>query len=550
MQRGKRVRMRNACCILFALALWLPVHAGSQTATPMSATSEAMGNGLQPRPMPQNIDDITGTVSLLKVEKFRLPGSTMQFTLQEAIDVAMEQNPQVRIAEHSLQQDWANLDVAESDYRDKYAITARFDETLRERGGGQFRFDPNLGLVRDTFTNRDNNELISVGPTYRRTFTNGSNLTVSPQFQYERDTQGGFNQTTANPLGVNAEDRYSFDVQYDFPINSRPRKQIQSRIENAKLSTIQADYSLFMRKKQISENVINSYWNIKRLQETVNITNERLLQARKIEFTLQVQFENESAALVNVQQAQIDVMNNEASLIEQEGSLRSSIENFNLVLGIPVETNVVLTETLDVTPLPMSSEEYVQLVTSTNLQLKSLQLSIQQTLNSLGVTSLGQQPDLPLSTFFNRSSRGTQNIGAGVFFSFPFGDGGATKARVRALSENLEQLRINLWDLERQLVQESYQDLRDLQLQDQRLEILERNVKQSETTLENALIMFREFGRITFRDMQDFQIDLTRSRLDLVQAKVSYNFSKSNLLQKVHDYSPSENVDSLLPAIH
>ena len=109
-----------------------------------------------------------------------------------------------------------------------------------------------------------------------------------------------------------------------------------------------------------------------------------------------------------------------------------------------------------------------------------------------------------------------------------------------------EQLKIDLWDQERRLVQETYGDLRDLQIQMQRIPILERNVEQAYVNLENDLFIFTETGRITFRDMQDSQIDLAQSRINLARAIASYNFAKASLLQKVHNYEPS---DAFEPAL-
>lgn len=494
----------------------------------------------EPVPLPATVDDITGTPSLLKEETFRKPGPTMELGLEDAIEVAMDLNPNIRSSERGLEASVADLDLVESAYRGNANLDLTGEETFRRnRGGGQFRFDPQLGLISENEITSDNSELITIGPTYNQRFKNGSTLTFSPEFQYIRSTERGFDRGSGNPDGNRDDTRSNFNVQYTFPFNSRPREQIRRDIENAQLSTIQSDYDLYQTRKIIAEQVINNYWNILRFQENLDITNERLLQARKIEFTLRVQFENESAALVEVNQAQVDVLNQEATLIEQEGALRSSIENFNLLLGVPVETSLVLRDELEVSALPMPADDYIEMITSTNLDLKSLRLNIQQQENNLRVARLGQQPDINASAFFNRDDEGAENGGLALFFSWPFLDGGSTKARVRALTERLEANRIQLWELERQLVQEAYQDLRNLQLQEQRIEILNRNVRQAEVTLENALIMFREFGRITFREMQDFQIDVARNRSDLVGAKVSYNIAKSNLLEKVHDYEPS-----------
>ncbi|MBD3265691.1 hypothetical protein GF373_03400, partial [bacterium] len=109
----------------------------------------------------------------------------------------------------------------------------------------------------------------------------------------------------------------------------------------------------------------------------MDIQNERLLQAKRIEFIFQTQYEFENASEMEVGQAQIDVQNNEAQLIDLEGNLRSAVETLNYILGIPLETNLDLTDTLQVSPLPLNANHYVDEVTSTNLQLKNMRIAIQ-----------------------------------------------------------------------------------------------------------------------------------------------------------------------------
>lgn len=494
-----------------------------------------------------SIEEISGTIRLLREGGFRPEGPSLQLTLEDALEIALRLNPQVRISESNVEGSAAQLDLTLSDYRNQYDLDARVEERLRRlTGGSGFRIDPNQGLVRETVSSWENNELFSIGPTYSRQFLNGSFLEVSPSLEWEHRSDGNFDSPIDGSPGSNQEDRYRLNVRYSLPINSRPREEIRTRIENSQLSAIRSDFSLELQRERITELVIGQYWNIKLLQEELEIQNERLLQARRIEFIIQTQFEFENASEVQVGQANIDVLNNEAQMITLEGNLRNSKERFNLILGVPVETEPILLDELDVSPLPLSASAYIEIVTSTNLQLKDLNIAIRQTENQLRVARLGQQPNLLWSNFFDRNDEGVQNLTTALIFSWPFGDGGATRARVRILEENLKQQEINLWDLERSLIQEVYADLRDLHLQLQRIAILDRNVQQAYVNLENDLFIFTETGRISFREMQDSQIDLSLSRINLARAKVTYNAAKANLLQKVHRYSPSQPIEPLL----
>lgn len=513
----------------------------------LGANSQETGStssyNLDVKPAYESIEDITGFHSLLGKEDFRPSGPTKTLTLKETINLAMKKNPSIRISKLGLDQSLANLALTESTYKNTYRLDAQANENLRRLVGGKFRVDPEKGLVRESFEHYENSETFTLSPVYQRTFKDASRLTVSPQYRFQSDSDAAFDASSTNPAGKNYDNMYNVDITYDYYLNSKPRQEIRQRLENAKLSTIQADYDIFQTQKQTENAIIGQYWRIKQFEEEVDIQNERLLQAKRIEFIFQTQYEFENASEMEVGQAQIDVQNNEAQLIDLEGNLRSAVETLNYILGIPLETNLDLTDTLQVTPLPLNANHYVDEVTSTNLQLKNMRLAIQKTQNSLRVARLGQQPDVLLSGSYFRNDEGQENLGAALIFSWPFGDGGATKARVQSLRKQLEQQEINLWNTERSLIREAYDDLRNLQLLAKQIEIQKQNVDKAYINLENALFNFQEFGRISFRDMQDFQMDLSRSRSQLASAKVSYNLAKSNLLSKVHYYEPSVEVE-------
>lgn len=554
--RARRMnRAWKPFCLLLALGLLIMASAAVPSAVAQNGQDEVSSPAqppVQPDPdlemldpgmsEPETIEDITGTVRMLEESAYKPAGATMTLDLDEALEVAMMNNPQIRIARSGVLQSLQDLELTKSAYRGLFDVSSRFDETIRTFEGGQFRIDPERGLISEDAASTENNELFSVGPRYRQTFDNGASIELNPSFEFENASDGQFDRTPTDPQGNQSDVRGRINMSFNFPINSAPREQVRTDLENARISTLQTDYDRYLQEEQIRELVINNYWQIKSFERQLEIQNERLLQAMQIEFIRRTQYEFEQASQLQVGEAQIDVLNQQSQLISQEGALEDAIEQFNILLGLPLETRLNLTDALEVEPLPYAPAEYISLVTSTNLELEQLRLQIRQTENNLRVAALGQQPELSFISSYSRTDEGGENIGFGMVFNWNFGDGGATRARVRALQESLEQQQIQLWNLKRNLIQETYADLRELQLQDKRIVILEENVEQSERTYENALFNFREFGQISFRDMQDFQIDLANSRVSLVNAKVQYRVARSSLMQKVHDFEPYETV--------
>ena len=438
----KIITFKMSVCALFCVLLPFSSIGQEKVIRPLPPES---------KPTVQKIDDITGYVTLLGKEEFRGSAGTKVLTLQEAIETAMQQNAQMLSSKLSLDQSLANVRLTESDYKNKFSLDSQVKEELQRMVGGRIRFDTNKGVIQENYAHWENRELFSVGPVYQRRFSDASTLTIQPNMEFENYSDGAFDSSASKPSGSNSQDRYNVNVTYNYYLNSKPREQIRQQMENAKLSAVQSDYEIYQTEKQTENSVITQYWRIKQGEEEVDIQNERLLQAKRIEFIIKTQYEFENASQMDVGQAEVDVMDSEATLIELEGSLRSTMERFNLVLGIPLEIDIKLADQLETTELPLKSSEYITLVTNTNLSLKDAQLNIQKLENSLRVAKLGQQPDVYLSGSVYDDNKGMNDLSGALIFSWPFGDGGATKARVDSLQKQLEQQKILLWNQERSL---------------------------------------------------------------------------------------------------
>ncbi|MBD3265690.1 hypothetical protein GF373_03395 [bacterium] len=237
----------------------------------LGANSQETGStssyNLDVKPAYESIEDITGFHSLLGKEDFRPSGPTKTLTLKETINLAMKKNPSIRISKLGLDQSLANLALTESTYKNTYRLDAQANENLRRLVGGKFRVDPEKGLVRESFEHYENSETFTLSPVYQRTFKDASRLTVSPQYRFQSDSDAAFDASSTNPAGKNYDNMYNVDITYDYYLNSKPRQEIRQRLENAKLSTIQADYDIFQTQKQTENAIISQYWRIKQLEE-------------------------------------------------------------------------------------------------------------------------------------------------------------------------------------------------------------------------------------------------------------------------------------------
>ena len=470
------------------------------------------------------------------------PPPDISLSLKAAIDIALEQNPNLRQARNSLEAADANFDLSRSPYRTMIDVggSANSRYTKFHQIAGSTVLNPTRSAeegrsVFDFFgrhgTRSQDRQDVSFSQTITKTFRNATRLQFQTSEQLMQDSLAFFDDDTSKSHDL----QNSAQVSYTIPFNSRSRLSIRTNLENAELSYEQALNNLYLQREQVIYQVKVSYWNLQLSEAQLQIRRDDLAQRRWTYEYYQIQHEYGFVPELFVKQARVSMRGREASLLDLDATVRSRYENFNLLLGLPVDYRVGLTESLEVPKVDRSPEEYVKLALSTNLQVKNFGLGIDQMENSLAVTKLGRQPNVDLVNSYSRDDGGDSFANFRFQVSWPFGDGGATKARTRASKSRIEEQRIGLWDLERGLRQQVMQLVRDIETAQRQLEINEESVMLATEALDTANFQF-ENGQIDFRDLQAAQIDLANSRVSLEVTKFNLHLALANLESMIHEY--------------
>ncbi|MFH1741231.1 MAG: TolC family protein [bacterium] len=468
------------------------------------------------------------------------PPPDLSLSLDAAIDVALENNPSLLEARSRLEAADADLDLSRSPYRP--LVNFDTDASARFVGiheiGGNVVLDATRSaqegrLIYDRLgTNdfrREDHEEFNVTQRLTRTFHNGTQFQLETSESMLQDSLSYYDDDPYRSHDLQSAAR----VNYTIPFNSRERLRIRTNLNNADLSYEQSLNSLTQQQEDVIYRVNVAYWNLKYSEEDLAIQRDYLDQSRRTYESFQIRNEYGFVSDFDVKQSRVAMRRIEASLLAQETQVRDQYESLNLLLGLPIDHRIELTDPLKVSEQVRSDEEYIDLVLSTNLLLKNIRLGIDQSENNLTVTKLGQQPSVALVNSYQRDDGGDSYANFLFQVSWPFGDGGATKARVRASENRIEEQRIRLWDEERSLRQQVIQILRQIETAREQLTINEENAILSKEALDIANFRF-ENGQIEFRDLQDAQIDLANSRVSQANTIRSLNVSFAALESLIH----------------
>ncbi len=470
------------------------------------------------------------------------PTPDVSLSLSAAIDVALENNPDMRATREALEASEANFDLAHSPYRSLVDLgadaSARY-MAIHEIAGGVIlnptrsaqEGRPVYDYVGRHGSRHEDHEEVGFNQTISKTFRNATRLDLTTTERLEQDSVRYYDDDEDQDHDLQS----SVQVSYTIPLNSRERVRIRTTLDNAELGYEQALNSLYQQREQVIYSVNTNYWNLKYSEQNLAIQKDYLAQAQRTYESFNVKLEYGFASEFEVKQSRVAMRRIESNLVGLRSRLRNDYESFNILLGMPLDYRTELTDELVVPEIERSKEEYVELALDTNLQLKNMRLSIEESENSLALTRLGQQPNISLGTSYMRDDGGDAVANVSFNFSWPFGDGGATAARVRAAESRLQDRRIRLADEERQLRQQVLDLLRQIQTAEEQLIINEENVNLSQEALDIANFRF-ENGQIEFRDLQDAQIDLADSRVTYTGTVRTLNIAIAALEALIHQY--------------
>jgi len=267
--------------------------------------------------------------------------------------------------------------------------------------------------------------------------------------------------------------------------------------------------------------VASDYFNLLADQQSISDRRANLVTLQQLTARSQALYANGRANFIDVQRALQEQLNAENQLVSAQARYRSSLDNFKLLLGMPVD------EPLDVVPqeltvnIPDFSEAAVaELGLKYRLDLRTAQDRIDDAQRRVQVAKNGLLPDLDLS------ARGAVQNGEGEPARLLTDDTLAYSAGIdleipldRVAERN--QYRASLIQLER--VERTYTQLRDQVAADAReairlirsaqisLEIQRKGIELAKFRLDNAYELLR-LGRKDNREVVDAQNALLRAQ--------------------------------------
>jgi outer membrane protein len=292
-------------------------------------------------------------------------------------------------------------------------------------------------------------------------------------------------------------------------------------------------------KNRVSETVLNvqkAFYGVLLTKDLLEITKESFTNAQDNLSTVQKLFEQGLVSDFDKLQAEVQVENIRPVVSQMENQLVNALNGLKIVLGIDQQVNIDIIGEFKLEKMPdQVKEDLIQQAVQSNYAIKTLKLKSQV---DEAFVDLDRSEFWPtLAAFGNYSYAGTSDkwnfqnyssLTVGLSFSMNLFRGWQSKSRVEQSTitylqteEQLEQLK----DFTRSQVEAKLLELHRVEAL---LDAQERNVQLAERAYEIAVIKYKE-GTATQLEVQNADLALKQARINRLQSLYSYLVTKFEL---------------------
>ena len=455
-------------------------------------------------------------------------------TMEQALEYSAEHNPDLINSRLSMERYEQNL-IAQ-----KAALKSRFSLNLEPISYSQSRqFDSRFS---DWYTNRSLSSSGTFSISQPIIWTDATlSLNNSLSWQNNESSIGG----TTNSNRAFSNRLYVSLTQPIFTYNRTKMnmRQIEMNYENARIS-----YALQML--NVERNITSQFYSLFTAQQNLEISEKELENAEKNFNIIKDKVEADLVTKDEYYQAELNLAQSRSSLKNQRVSLENSKDNFKQALGIPLEEDIIVVCDVEADPVYVDFAKALESATTTRLELRQRQISReQQEMSMIQVKdndsfsgnislSLGVMGDDP--EFTHVYDNPTNNPRVSITFSVPIFDWGARKARIKAAEIERKMFELSAEEELKSIEMNVRSTCRSLDNLLGQISIAEQSQKNAQLTYDLNEERYRN-GELTGMQMNQFQTQLSNSKMSYTQAIINYKIQLLNLkILTLYDFEKDE----------
>jgi outer membrane protein TolC len=411
-----------------------------------------------------------------------LRGDVLSLTLEEAIELSLTQNEEVKIAREAVY----NRDAQVGEVRSGILPSLT----------GQANYTRNIKLPVLFFGTEEGTQQISIGEDNAYDF----HLVL----EQDIDVFGRI------PRALNAAHLYS-------DIGREDLQQVES---------------------EVVFNVKSLYYGVILAEEMKDVAEMSLEQAEDNLRQVESMVREGTRSRFDLLRARVEVSNRNPELIRARNEVELSRSRLKRILGLPLDSEIVLTDELTMETFEMTVDEGIELALSRRPELNSIQM--QEEMGKVEVT-LSKLEYFPTLLFQSRysvtgqtdrsfpdSEEFARSWNASIGLSLPIFDGLRTSSKINQAQAQLSMTRYQRKKAEEEIRLEVIETFREIETAREEIMSQEANVEEAEEAYRLSVIRFTN-GLATQLEVNDVELALNLARTNYVQSLYDYNTARARV---------------------
>jgi len=301
--------------------------------------------------------------------------------------------------------------------------------------------------------------------------------------------------------------------------------KLKTFVEQAEADKAIALNDLEKNKNEIINQVTQAYYGILQAEGMKKVTEQALTQIKAHLETSQALLDEGMIAPIDLNRIKSQLSNLEHNLIKAENAFSLSVYNLNSIMGIKLDTLILLENNLIYEPCMITLAEALETSVQHRPEIKNVE---QQRIIMEGMVDIAKSNKKP-QIVMNLES-GLSGWQVSVVGEVPIFDGGVNKAKVKQAEINLSQVEQSRKQVEQLIEFEVRSAFLNMKEAEKLIKITEQGIEDSKESFRIAQVKYNE-GIATNTEVIDAQSALIEAETNHLNALYDYNASYAALIK-------------------
>lgn len=457
-------------------------------------------------------------------------------TLQQTLDIAMQNSPAIRQSRLNLERSRESLNAQKAALKSQFSLSVNPFDYSRFR---QF----------NTFFNTWNtNETKSSSVDFRIaqpiTLSDGT-LSLMNQFKW----QDSFSEFKNERDVSYSNNLYLSYIQPLFTYN-----RTKLRLKEVELDLENASFSYDLQRLEIEYRVTQSFYDVYQIKLSYEIAIEEAHNQEQSYQIIKNKVDAGLAAKEEFYQAELNLATSRSKAQNQKVLLEDAMDNLKELIGMSIYNDIAVVTDVTHRVVAVDLDKALQNGLKNRMELKQRSIDIQTSYTNLieaqSINEFKGEMNLTYGIigtdeqFAAMYQVPTKNQRVLLSVEIPLFDWGERKSRIKSAEAVVESRKLSYHNEENSIIiaiRRLYRNLENLKIQ---IEIAQQNVKNAELTYDINLERYKN-GDLTSMDLNLYQIQLSEKKINLVTALIDYKLALLNIkIQSMWDFERDQPVIS------